>query len=325
MENIDENLINNTEFNIKIKENKKNCLIIFDEKEIRKNDFDNELKNYDSKESLQNNFKSFLEKKRKEKQKTKTALDIIKQAKILNPDQFYRDALREKFINQAKSYLGVPYSKKFYKEGDEFYNSPIFLDCCGLVRRCVNDLNEEFKFSLFGWNQQYQYDILPDEIKFEEMKPGDLIFYSATFYEKDLWKPQLHDLVHVEIYLGGETGEQTIAGREPRGVVSIFDTYKFESSNYHSIIYRFKSIETWLKGIHRSFCPDHLWHEEVNMNNKYSLFHIDQTSDLENAMEKLSINSDKISNKESIVNNEKSTENKKIAEEHKDDNVNIST
>ena len=36
MENIDENLINSTEFNIKIKENKKNCLIIFDEKEIRK-------------------------------------------------------------------------------------------------------------------------------------------------------------------------------------------------------------------------------------------------------------------------------------------------
>jgi hypothetical protein len=73
--------------------------------------------------------------------------------------------------------------------------------------------------------------------------------------------------------LGGKTGEETIAAREPRGVVSVFDTYKFESSNYHSIIYRFKSIETWLKGIHKSFCKEHLWHEENCKNkNKFSLF-----------------------------------------------------
>lgn len=78
----------------------------------------------------------------------------------------------------------------------------------------------------------------------------------------------------MEIFIGGETGEQTIAAREQRGVVQVFDTYKFESSNYHSIIYRFKSIDTWLKGIHCSFCKDHLWHEEVNLKNKFSLFNI---------------------------------------------------
>lgn len=81
----------------------------------------------------------------------------------------------------------------------------------------------------------------------------------------------MHDLVHVEIYLGGE---KTIAAREPLGVVSIFDTYKFESSNYYNIIYRFKSIDTWLKGIHKSFCKEHLWHEEACLTNKYSLFNI---------------------------------------------------
>ncbi len=60
----------------------------------------------------------------------------------------------------------------------------------------------------------------------------------------------------------------------------MFDTYKFESSNYHSIIYRFKSIETWLKGIHRSFCKDHLWHEEVNRaNNKFSLFNVVESAE----------------------------------------------
>lgn len=108
----------------------------------------------------------------------------MKAAKILNPDECFRKKLRQKFIDQAHSYLGVPYAKKFYKEGDEHFSSPIFLDCCGLVRKCVNDLSDDFKFSLMGWNQQYQYDILPEEITFEEMEPGDLIFYSATFYDK---------------------------------------------------------------------------------------------------------------------------------------------
>lgn len=103
----------------------------------------------------------------------------------MNPDEEFRKELRYKFIEQAKKYLGVPYAKKFYKEGDEFYDSPMFLDCCALIRRCVNDLSEEFKFTLFGWNQQYQYDILPDEIEFKDLQPGDLVFYSATFYEKD--------------------------------------------------------------------------------------------------------------------------------------------
>lgn len=84
---------------------------------------------------------------------------------------------------QAKKYLGVPYAKRFHNEGDILYNSPIFIDCCALVRKCVNDLSDDFKFTLFGWNQQYQYDILPDEIPFEEIKPGDLVFYSGTFYE----------------------------------------------------------------------------------------------------------------------------------------------
>ncbi len=228
--------------------------------------------------ALQENFKIFLKKRKEEKLKMKTSIDILKSAKILNPDSLYIDNLRNMFISQAKSYLGVPYSKKFYSEGDEFFNSPLFLDCCGLIRKCVNDLSDYFKFSLFGWNQAYQYDILPDEITFNELKPGDLIFYSAIFYEKERWKPQYHNIVHVEIFLGGETGEQTIAAREPRGVVSYFDTYKFESSNYHSIVYRFKSVDTWLKGIHRTFCKEHLLHEEVTINNKFSLFKIEAES-----------------------------------------------
>lgn len=115
--------------------------------------------------------------------------------------------------------------------------------------------------------------------------------------------------MHVEIFLGGSTGEETIAAREPRGVVSIFDTYKFESSNYHSIIYRFKSIDTWLKGIHRTFCKEHLWHEEANLKNKFSLFNV-----VEDAEEKIEENN--------IKNNEKTNENNQKPDINGGSNIN---
>jgi len=57
------------------------------------------------------------------------------------------------------------------------------LDCCGLVRQVVYDLREDFGFTLARWNQGYQYDTLPIDLKFEELRPGDLIFYSGTYYE----------------------------------------------------------------------------------------------------------------------------------------------
>lgn len=42
------------------------------------------------------------------------------------------------------------------------------------------------------------------------MKPGDLIFYSGTYYDKTCRAFQ-HNIVHVEIYLGND--ERTIAAR----------------------------------------------------------------------------------------------------------------
>ena len=56
-------------------------------------------------------------------------------------------------------------------------------------------------------------------------------------------------MTHVEIYLGGETGESTIGSRWKRGVVSIFDSYKFESKTWYDVKYHYKSIDTWLQGI----------------------------------------------------------------------------
>jgi len=173
--------------------------------------------------------------------------------------------------------LGIPYSKYYIKEDNPLYNSPIFLDCCGLTRQAVNDLKDEFGFMLGRWNQNYQFDLLPNKLEFKDLKPGDLIFYEATFYPNTNWKAQLHDLVHVEIFLGGKTGEETIGARDKDGVVSIFDTYKFESSNYYDIKYHFRSIDTWLSGIHKSFCKDHAWDDHlIKVNNsKFSIFTAD--------------------------------------------------
>jgi hypothetical protein len=69
-------------------------------------------------------------------------------------------------------------------------------------------------------------------------------------------------------------GEQTVAARDRQGVVEIFDTYKFESDNYYDIQYHFRSIDTWLRGVHKSFCKEHDWKDnliEIN-SSKYSLF-----------------------------------------------------
>lgn len=63
-------------------------------------------------------------------------------------DPYFKVNLRRKFIETAKSYVGVPYAKKHRTPEDPYYYSPIFLDCCGLVRRVVKDLQVDFGFRL---------------------------------------------------------------------------------------------------------------------------------------------------------------------------------
>ena len=173
----------------------------------------------------------------------------------------FSQALREKFLARAKQYMDVPYARRYHEPGSVHYRSPLFLDCCALVRQAVWDLREDFGFTLSRWNQAYQYDVLPPEIPFEEMKPGDLIFYSATFYDKRK-KPQIHDMVHVEIFIGGPTGEQSLGARWQKGVVQIHDSYKFVSTSYYDIKFHYKSIESWLAGTCVSHCQLHPWRDD---------------------------------------------------------------
>ena len=66
----------------------------------------------------------------------------------------------------------------------EFY-SPLYLDCCGLVRRVLRDLRRVFGFRIGPWNQAYMFDTLPIRIdNLADVKPGDLVFISAIYYNE---------------------------------------------------------------------------------------------------------------------------------------------
>lgn len=54
--------------------------------------------------------------------------------------------------------------------------------------------------------------MLPPAISFDKMQPGDLIFYTGTFYNPNR-RVHYHNMVHVEIFLGGPTGEQSLGSR----------------------------------------------------------------------------------------------------------------
>ncbi|KAJ1441571.1 hypothetical protein B484DRAFT_322474, partial [Ochromonadaceae sp. CCMP2298] len=195
-----------------------------------------------NKASLQDNFAKFRDQKMKERKLMKACRSA---ALAGGRTEDFKGQLRIKFVEQAKRYVGVPYGIKYKKEEDPV--APLYLDCCGLVRQCVQDLQEDFGFVIGKWNQAYQMDTLPVVLTQAELKPGDLIFYEGK-YKSNRSKEQKHNNVHVEIYLGGETGEATIGSRFHRGNVSVFPSYKFDSSTWELQQYHFRSLDTWLGG-----------------------------------------------------------------------------
>lgn len=87
-------------------------------------------------------------------------------------------------------------------------------------------------------------------------------------------KKQKHDCVHVEVFLGGETGEATIGARFFKGKVNIFPSYKFTSTSWDCVKVHFRSLDTWLSGVCKSYCPEHPWITETSWlaGNKKSIF-----------------------------------------------------
>jgi hypothetical protein len=201
--------------------------------------------------NLQENFKKFRQAKVRERKLLKACRENSQGER----SQEFKDQLRQKFIDQLKKYYGVPYHEKY--RGDKPL-APLYLDCCGLIRQVLRDLQEDFGFVTGKWNQAYQFDVCPKEVPFEELRPGDLIFYEGT-YTSERSKSQKHDMVHVEIFYPGETGRGTIGARHARGVVQEFPDYHFPSKLWNLKKVYFRSLDTWLEGKHESCCKEHSW------------------------------------------------------------------
>lgn len=168
-----------------------------------------------------------------------------------------KQRLRASFIAQARTYRGVPYAKNNCRPEDA--NADLFLDCCGLIRQVLRDMAGEFGFEIGPGNQAYQFDCLPEARTLEALEPGDLVFYSGTYFNPA--SSQAHDITHVEIFTGGTS---TIGSRSGQ-VVSEHATFRFpgdQCAKYHSVQYKFRSIDTWLGGVCQSFCKEHSWDEK---------------------------------------------------------------
>ena len=251
-------------------ENKKSELIIIENKKCHFKSKDN---------SLQDNFKNFrqyVNKIRKEKKNSKKLKPVSFKD---NPERIKE--LREKFLETARSLIGVPYGKRYLKLHPE-YTDNLFLDCCGLIRQVVYLMSEDLGFTLGHWNQCYQYDMLPEEIPFEKTQKGDLVFYSADYFPGKKRKRFIHDMVHVEILTG--EGEKTIGSRKKDSTVQEFNCYKLKDNKRYRYVYHFKSIDLWLRGVLKSHCKEHKWEKNDTDKiapeiSKYSAFNEENDED----------------------------------------------
>ena len=187
-----------------------------------------------------------------------------------NPNMI-TDAQPVRFIEQCKSYFGVPYHPSYHKDpSSPHHNAPLYLDCCGLTRRVMQDLCEDFGFVIGPGNQAYQFETCPVEVEEKDLKPGDLIFTEGTFF-KEGKKPQKHNMVHIEVFLGGgESGLRTIGARRQAGVVEIHDHYKFESKSYKITKQFLRSLDTWLDGKCEPLIDPEYWKVKFANSSKHS-------------------------------------------------------
>lgn len=98
-------------------------------------------------------------------------------------------------------------------------------------------------------------------------------------YFSETAKPQLGNVVHVEVFLGSEMGtgpESVIGSRFSQQTVTVYDSYQFNSKKWELLGYEFCSIDTWLDGTLKNFNPDHQFAEGRYLVDadpgKYSLF-----------------------------------------------------
>lgn len=61
--------------------------------------------------------------------------------------------------------------------------------------------------------------------------------------------------------------------------VQIHDSYKFDAKSYHSMQYHFRSIDTWLTGVCKSYCSQHSWRKSRYVPGQKSVFALDDVDD----------------------------------------------
>ena len=102
-----------------------------------------------SSNNLQDGFQKFQQMKidqLKQQRKLRKAQEKRKQKERAMPHNMWN--LRMRFLMELKKYLGVPYAKRYFKPGEPEFESKIFLDCCGLVRRALWNLQFLFGFRI---------------------------------------------------------------------------------------------------------------------------------------------------------------------------------
>eukprot|EP00798_Chlamydomonas_sp_ICE-L_P029818 gene29818-12731_t len=141
--------------------------------------------------------------------------------------------LRQRFVDLARQYVGVPYGRKFHEaegcecegcveSGRQLFQDKFSLDCCGLLTQ-------------------------------HKLQPGDLVFYSGV-YVNPKSKPHPSKMTHVEIFVGGDSGEATIGSGALAGEESLLQL----QPNVDAADMFYCRIDTWLQG---ACVPEHpdLW------------------------------------------------------------------
>ena len=78
--------------------------------------------------SLQDAFSKFRDRKIKQLQLQKASRKAC-----VNRTPEEKDVLRQKFVEQLKKYIDVPYAERYKAPDDPV--APLYLDCCALVRK----------------------------------------------------------------------------------------------------------------------------------------------------------------------------------------------
>ena len=179
-------------------------------------------------------------------------------------------SLARSFGSQCRKYMGVPYHPSYHKDPNSpYHNAPLYLDCCGLTRRVMQDLADDFGFVIGPGNQAYQFETCPVEVAEADLKPGDLIFTAGT-YKKEGKKAQKYDMVHIEVFVGGgESGLQTIGARRQTGCVEVLPSYKFDSKSYTITKQFLRSLDTWLSGECKPLLDPEYWEKKFSTGKKH--------------------------------------------------------